>query len=351
MIYFMKSIVFQQLRAVAPLFAAVMAAVSCGSGRTDGTAGTDVAEEIPAVTVQQVFAEDVPQYGVYTSTVQAFVKNNIAPQSAGRITEINVEIGDYVSAGQVLAEMDGVNLMQAKLKMLNDSTEFSRLSGLYEAGGLSKSDLDAMELSYNVSRSSYENLLENTVLTSPVDGVISARNYDRGDMYALGQPIYVLEQIVPVKLLVGISEVDYTKVHKGDKVELSVDAFPGKTFRGEISRIYPTIDPATHTFMVEIIVPNRDRVLRPGMFARVRVLFGVNRSVVVPDAAIVKQTGSGERFVYVLNEDGTVTYRKVTLGVRMDSRYEVLSGIADGDKIVTEGQIRLKSGIKVSVKE
>ena len=158
--------------------------------------------------------------------------------------------------------------------------------------------------------------------------------------------------VLPVKLLVGISETDYTKVHRGDKVEVTADAFPGRTFDGEINRIYPTIDPATHTFTVEIIVPNRDRVLRPGMFARVKVLFAVNRSVVVPDAAIVKQTGSGERFIYVLNPaDSTVTYQNVDLGVRMDTEYEVLSGLKDGDMIVTEGQIRLKSGIKVSVKE
>ena len=171
-------------------------------------------------------------------------------------------------------------------------------------------------------------------------------------MFSLGQPIYTVEQIVPVKLLVGISETDYTKVHRGDKVEVTADAFPGRTFDGEINRIYPTIDPATHTFTVEIIVPNRDRVLRPGMFARVKVLFAVNRSVVVPDAAIVKQTGSGERFIYVLNPaDSTVTYQNVDLGVRMDTEYEVLSGLKDGDMIVTEGQIRLKSGIKVSVKE
>ncbi len=347
----METKIFQAACMAAAMMTAVFSAGSCGNRTAGNSPEVQEAEEIPAVVVRQVFAEDVPQYGVYTSTVLPFVKNNIAPQTAGRITEINVETGDYVKAGQVLAEMDDVNLLQAKLKMLNDSTEFSRLSGLYAAGGLSRSDLDAMELSYNVSRSSYENLLENTILLSPVDGVISARNYDKGDMYSMSQPIYVVEQIVPVKLLVGISEIDYTKVHRGDKVDVTVDAFPGRTFRGEISRIYPTIDPATHTFTAEIVVPNRDKALRPGMFARVRVLFGVNRSVVVPDAAIVKQTGSGERFVYVLNPDNTVVYKSVKLGVRMDSEYEVLSGLEDGDRIVTEGQIRLKSGIKVSVKE
>lgn len=330
------------------LAAAAIAVVSCGGGNKKTVTGA-VQEEIPMVAVTQVFAGDVPQTGVYTSTVQAYAKNNIAPQASMRIKDIKVEIGDFVKAGQVVAEMDAVNLQQSRLQMVNDSTEYSRLKGLYEAGGLSKSDLDAMELKYNVSRSTYENLLENTVLLSPVDGVVSARNYDRGDMFSLGQPIYTVEQITPVKLLVGISETDYTKVHVGDKVDIAADAFPGKNFQGSISRIYPTVDPATRTFTVEVIVGNADRMLRPGMYARVTVTFGINRSVVVPDEAIVKQVGSGDRFVYVLNADSTVTYTKVIPGRRMDNTYEILSGLDNGATVVTGGQVRLKSGIKVRV--
>ena len=330
------------------LAAAAIAVVSCGGGNKKTVTGA-VQEEIPMVAVTQVFAGDVPQTGVYTSTVQAYAKNNIAPQASMRIKDIKVEIGDFVKAGQVVAEMDAVNLQQSRLQMVNDSTEYSRLKGLYEAGGLSKSDLDAMELKYNVSRSTYENLLENTVLLSPVDGVVSARNYDRGDMFSLGQPIYTVEQITPVKLLVGISETDYTKVHVGDKVDIAADAFPGKNFQGSVSRIYPTVDPATRTFTVEVIVGNADRMLRPGMYARVTVTFGINRSVVVPDEAIVKQVGSGDRFVYVLNADSTVTYTKVIPGRRMDNTYEILSGLDNGATVVTGGQVRLKSGIKVRV--
>lgn len=339
------------------VFPCVAVLASCGANKggqdtkVAGVRAETVEETVPEVAVKQVFVEKVPQYGTYTSTVQANVKNNIAPQVAGRIKSINVETGDFVKAGQVLATMDEVNLLQAKLKMINDSTEYSRLKGLYDAGGLSKSDLDAIELAYEVSKSNYENLYENTILVSPVDGVISARNYDEGDLFSMGQPIYVVEQIQPVKLLVGISEVDYTKVKKGDTVEITADAFPGVTFSGKVNRLYPTVDPVTHTFNIEVIVPNNYKTLRPGMFVRVKILFGVNKSVVVPDAAIVKQTGSGERFIYVLNADNTVSYQRVTLGVRMDTSYEVLSGLEDGAVVVTEGQSRLKAGIKVSVTE
>jgi RND family efflux transporter MFP subunit len=167
----------------------------------------------------------------------------------------------------------------------------------------------------------------------------------------MSAPIFTVEQIIPVKLLVGISESDYSKVKKGDSVEIKADAVPDKTFYGKISRIYPTIDPATRTFTVEVVVQNNYSTLRPGMFVRATVNFGTNNNVVIPDVAIVKQQGSGERFVYVLNQDGTVTYQKVVLGVRMGTEYEVLEGLEDGATIVIGGQIRLKDGIKVTVNE
>ena len=342
---------------------AAVAAVACG-GNNQEQAQQPV-DITPTVSVQEVTRRDVPQEVVYTTTVQAFVKNNIAPQSVNRIAEIKVEVGDNVSKGQVLANMDSVQLQQARhqlkqaeLQMKNNEVEYGRLKGLYDAGGLSKSDLDAIELaynasqlSYNVAKKSYENLLENSVLVSPVSGVVTARNYDVGDMYAMSAPIFTVEQISPVKLLVGVSESDYTKVHKGDAVVITADALPGEEFAGTINRIYPTVDPSTRTFTVEVKVANADKKLRPGMFARATVTFGLNNSIIIPDVAVVKQQGSGERFVYVLNSDGTVSYTKVVLGRRLGAEYEVLEGLSDGAKVVTGGQIRLKDGVNVVVNE
>ena len=343
-VYYMKTI-FR----TAIIASAAVLSVACVSKSTKNDTA-QVAEVAPSVSVVEVSARPVPQTAVYTSTVQAYVKNNITPQTAGRITKINAEIGDFVTKGQVLAEIDKVQLQQAQLQLHNQEVELERLRSLYEAGAISKSDLDAIELSYNVTKTQVENLLENTVLCSPIDGVVTARNYDVGDMYAMSAPIFTVEQIKPVKLLVAVSESDYTKVKKGDSVEIVADALPELTFNGKIEKIYPTIDAATRTFAVEVVVPNNYNTLRPGMFTRVTVNFGTNRNVVIPDVAVVKQQGSGERFVYILNEDGTVSYQKVELGRRMGAEYEVLSGIEDGAQIVTGGQIRLKDGVKVTVK-
>lgn len=338
------------VRTIIYVAAAVMA-VSCGNNNSKTAEQPQAAEvRLHNVTIMAASYKDVPQSDVYTANVEAYAKNNIAPQSPSRIQKIYVEVGDFVRAGQIVAKMDEVSLNQSKLSMANDSLEYSRIKKLYEQGGVSKSDFDAMELKYNVTRSQYQNLLENTILRSPVSGVITARNYDQGDMYG-GSPIYVVEQITPVKLYVGISEMDYTRVKKNDTVTLTADALPGKTFTGRIARIYPTIDAATHTFTAEVNVANSDRLLRPGMYARVTVNFGSNHSIVVPDDCVVKQQGSGVRSVFVLQNDNTVKEVVVTLGRHFGTEYEILSGIAEGDKVVVKGQASLKNGSKVNVQE
>lgn len=335
------------------LFAAALIVLAgCAQNKAEQNKPTvAVAVSDPVVEVTGVSKQSVVQDQVYSSTIQAYVINNIAPQSASRIQKINVEVGDFVTAGQVLAEMDRLQLDQAGLKLKNAEDEFERVKGLYEEGGVSQSDFESMQLSYKVSKSTYDNIYENTILKSPVSGVITARNYDRGDMYAMAQPIFTVQQITPVKILVPVSESDYTRVSKGDKVTLTADALPGKTFTGTVVRLHPTMDNATHTFNVEVQVRNENRLLRPGMYARVTVNFGDTFNVVVPDEAVVKLQGSGQRSVYVLGEDGTVTLRNVTLGRHFDDKYEIVGGLEGGETVVVKGQSALKSGIKVEVRK
>jgi len=333
-----------------PVLAAL--AVACGgNGKGKGATPAPGLQEnaVPNVEVAVAAARVVPQEIAYASTVEPYATNNIMPQSGGRIRKINVEVGDYVTKGQVLAEMDRLQLEQLELQVQNDEVEYARLKSLYEEGGVSQSDFETAELGYKVRRTNYENMLENTILRSPLNGFVTARNFDVGDMFSLSGPIFVVQQVIPVKLLVGISESEYTKVKRGDKVSLTVDALPGRTFSGKVERLYPTIDPLTHTFKAEVVVSNTDRVLRPGMYARVNVNFGDRNSVVVPDQAIVKQEGTGTRFIYVLNPDSTVSYLPIEIGRHMGSEYEVLSGLQDGQTVVVKGQTALRDGIKVNV--
>lgn len=334
------------------LIAAAVVLAGCGF-RTPGQQAQQQAapqeQQAPLVSVITAARENVPQTSVYSSTVQANVINNIAPQSGGRIQKLNVEIGDYVAKGQVLAQMDRVQLDQAELKLRNDETELERVRTLLAQGGISQADFDQLELACKVSRTTYNNLLENTVLRSPVSGVVTARNYDRGDMYTMAQPIYTVQQITPVKVLVPISETDYTRVKKGDKVTLTADALPGKTFSGTVNRLYPTMDAATHTFNVEVLVQNSRRELRPGMYARVTVNFGDSLSITVPDTAVSKMQGAGTRSVFVVGDDGVATVKVVTLGRHFDGKYEILSGLEEGDRVVVKGNSSLKAGQSVRI--
>ena len=333
-------------------FAAALLMTACGQkDKSTATTGQEVPKAAPVVSVITAQAEDVDINNTFTSNIEPYATNNIVSQTAGRIMSINAEVGQKVHKGQLLAKMDDVNLVKTRLQYVNDSTELDRLTELYKIGALSQAEYDMAKLGLNVTKKTYENLAENTYLRSPINGVVTARNYDKGDMYSMTQPIFVVEQIQPVKMLVNVSESLFTQVHKGMEFDITVDAYPDEVFKGKVNLIYPTISSATHTFPVEVICQNSDERLRPGMFARVTANFGTNHHIVIPDIAVVKQQGSGEHFVYVLKPDNTVKYTLVELGKRLGNRYEIVSGINEGDRIVTEGQVRLKDGVNVTVKQ
>ena len=317
---------------------AVVLLGSCTGGKDKSAA--EKTEEKPKVKLADVTARPVEQIQEYTATVEAEVKNNIAPSSPVRIDKIFVEVGDHVSKGQKLVQMDAANLKQTKLQLDNQEVEFNRIDELYKVGGASKSEWDAAKMAYDVKKTAYQNLLENTSLLSPISGVVTARNYDSGDMYSGGNPVLTVEKITPVKLLINVSEVYFTKVKKGAPVNVKLDVYGDEAFEGKISLIYPTIDPSTRTF--------QNQKVRPGMFARASLNFGTEENVVVPDLAIVKQAGAGDRYVYVY-KDGKVTYNKVELGRRMGTEYELKSGVPNNSQVVIAGQTRLINGTEVEV--
>lgn len=320
--------------------------MSC-SGEKKYTA-TETHDEKVKVKIEQVSAQDVDQIADFTATVEANIKNNIAPQSPVRIEKLFAEVGDHVKEGQLLVKMDANNLKQAKVQLENQEVEFNRIDELYKVGGASKSAWDAQKTQLDISRESFNNLQENTQLVSPISGIITARNYDNGDMYSGGDPIFTVEQIRPVKLFVNVSESYFTYVKKGNEVDIKLDVYGDEVFKGKVSLVYPTIDAATRTFPVEIKIANADERVRPGMFARATMNFGTLNHVVAPDQAIVKQSGSGDRYIYVY-KNGKVSYQKVELGRRMGNKYEIVSGVDNGDQVVITGQNRLTNGMEVEI--
>ena len=151
-----------------------------------------------------------------------------------------------------------------------------------------------------------------------------------------------------MKLKVNVSESLFTQIKKGMEVDVKLDVYGDEVFKGKVSLVYPTIDPSTRTFPVEIAIANANQRVRPGMFARVTFSYGTANHVVVPDKAVVKQTGSGDRYVYVYN-NGTIEFKKVELGRRLGTEYELIDGVASGDNVVTEGHSRVVNGGKAEV--
>ncbi len=324
-------------------FALIMA--SCGG---DDDKNKAVAEAKPEVKITKVTNEDIPQTETYTATVESDVKNNISPNTPLRIEKILVDVGDVVRKGQVLVVLDQTNLSNTKLQCENAKIEFSRAESLYKIGGISKSTYDAAKLQYDIQAALVKQLSENAQLVAPVSGVVTARNYDNGDMYNGQTPVLTIEQTNAVKLNVNVSESYYKLLKKGMPATITLDAYEGEEFTGKVTIVSPSIDATTHTFKAEITINNKDQKVRPGMFARATINFGSKSHTVIPDVALVKQIGAGDRYVYVY-KDGKVSYNKVELGKHMGDKYEILSGVNAGDQVVIAGHSHLANGKEVEV--
>jgi len=325
----------------------VLALSSCSKKEQAASTASSDNEKIK-VKLTDVKLQDVEQNVTFTASVEPEVKNNIAPAAPGRIRKIFVEVGDRVAKGQKLAQMDAANLSNSETQIENLRKSYKRVSELFAVGGASQQDLDNAKLQLDVAETNLRNLNENTSLISPLSGIVTARNYDEGDLYSGQMAILTVMQINPVKLIVNVSESYYSRVRTGMSVDIAVDVIEGERFQGKVSLIYPTIDERTRTFGVEVKISNPNNKIRPGMFARATMNFGTMKHVVVPDNSIVKQSGSGERFVYVY-QDGKVTYKKVELGQRLGENYELISGLTGTEQIVVAGQSRLVDGSEVEV--
>lgn len=338
----------------------VLAITSCGKKNDEKNVAKD---ELTEVKVGQVTTADIAQTETYTATVESDVKNNISPNMAYRIERILVDVGDQVSKGQCIVKLDAASLQQLQMQIsnqqaviANQNVDFNRIAELYKAGGVSKAEydnakvqLESQQTQLNVLRTQYSQMSQNTSLYAPISGVVTARNYDNGDMYS-GQPILTIEQTNSVKVIVNVSETHYKDVKKGQKVDIVLDAYEGEMFVGTVSIINPSINTQTHTFQVEVTINNSSQKVRPGMFARATMNFGHANHVLVPDEALVKQIGAGDRYVYVYDpQTQTVSYNKVELGQHIDDKYEILSGVQSGQQVVIAGQARLANGKKVKV--
>lgn len=323
---------------------------SCSSSSSSKATEEQSADTVRLVEVAPAEMRALSLSEEFTAQLEAKVVNNITAQAGGRLKQLLVKVGDRVGAGQAVARMEATQASQAQIQLADAKTNFARMDELYKVGGVSKAQWEQAKSAVDQAKLAYGNAAENTVLRSPISGFVTAKNYDNGDMTSPQLPVVVIQQIAPVKAVIGVSEQYYSYLKKGAAATLSVDALGEETFSGIVTNIFPTLDPVTHTVSTEIEVANKDLKLRPGMYARVHLDFGTKEALTVPDKAIVRQAGSGARYVYVFS-GGKAVYRAVELGQQQGDLYEVVSGLNAGDQVITSAPSNLKNGLSVKLRK
>jgi membrane fusion protein (multidrug efflux system) len=332
--------------------------VSCSQkAAEDPKTSTEGDTTVYRVKIIQLEKQTVAQNIEYTANLSPFEEINYAPASPGRIEEINVEVGTRVKKGDVIARMEKTQLLQANEQLQNARSNFERMDTLYKLNSISEQQFEATKTQYEVVKSNVDFLTRNTTLVSPINGIVTGKYFESGELYS-GSPntsagkaaIVTLMQINPLKITINVSERFYPVTRKGMKAAIKVDIFPKRSFSGEVSRVYPTINADTRTFPVEIVVGNNDEVLRPGMFARVSLNLGEAKVLVVPAVAVIKQEGTNDRYVF-LAENGIVARKiLVNIGERYDDKIEIISDrVKEGDQVVLAGQDKLMDNSRISI--
>lgn len=332
-----------------------LALAGCVGNKTKSNVESVLTQQTAVLTkVAPVENVEVAQTVDFTTTLLPYKKTFITPQMALRIDEIRVDVGDHVKEGQLVATLDRNQYNQTSAQLKNAKQNLARMRSVYEAGGVSRSQIDELETSVSVMEENIANLERNIELRSPIDGVITGRYNEPGDLFTMGGNadggVGVLQvmQINRLKAIVALSEQYYPQVYKGMKVKVMAEVYPDKEFEGVVNIVYPAINATTHTFNVEVLVPNAKEVLRPGMFARTEFNMGSRKSLVVPDVAVQKQMGVNDRYVYVI-KDGVAERRIVTLGRQVGQQVEILSGVTEGEEVAITALSKIKNGTSVEV--
>lgn len=331
--------------------ASIFLLASCGGKKSE----KDI-DEVKKVRVETLKQMKVNQQVVYAGTVEPFEQAFISSSAPVRINKIYKEVGDMVRRGDLLVQMDASNFRQAKAQLDNLEKEYNRLDTLFKVGSISQQQLDQMATQLDVARTSFQNLNENTQLRSPINGVVTGRYFEDGEMFSMSPTaagraaILTIMDINPVKVIINVPGDYFVMVNKDIKVSLELDVYKNQTFDGSLHIKYPTIDPATRTFSVELKFPNPDLALRPGMFGRVTMVLGDADRVMVPDRAVLRQTGVNERYVFVV-ENNKAVRKPVQTGRLVGNELEVLNGLNAGEKVVVAGTAGLLEGMDVEVVE
>lgn len=341
----------KSLTLLPPLFlVALMLSLSgCGGGPEE----KDVATEAIPVEVTFATRADLERTLSFSGTVEPWREASLGAQISGKIEKIFVEVGEEVKARKPLVQMTGEQLTSAKAQLTSTEKDWNRMRVLLEKGTITQQAFDKIDASYEAARANYELVLESTRIKAPFSGTITAKYLEEGEVFTLfggaaGSPaILEIMQLDPVKVRLQVAERDLPEVRRGMSVRLSIDAFPQREFVGKVNRIDPTVDPRSRMGRVELQVSNSRRLLKPGMFARVKVVLEEHRgALTLPPECVLSE--NKETFVYLVN-DGVANRQQVLTGLSTSGEVEILSGVTSEDSVIRVGQRIVTPGQRVKV--
>ena len=331
------------------IFIYALAALALTACSTETTT-TEQEERVEQVRTTVLHPRQIERVISVSTNLQGYLTQNVAPSLTGRIEHIYCEVGDKIKPGDNLVRMDQTQYKTAKITLGNLAVEKNRVEQLLKSGSATQQQLDQLTAQYDQAQEQVEFLQQNTYVKAPFAGVISAKNFEDGELYS-GAPIVVLTQIDKLKALVAIPETYFPLFKEGMKLTLTTDIYPEQVFQASVEVVYPTIDVSSHTFQVKIVVPNAKSLLRPGMYVTTTIGLGKAKAIVVPYQAVEKLVGANDRYVFI-NDNGTAKRVAVQLGQRFDQEIEIIAPeIVDGVEMVTTGQHKLVDGVKLNVVE
>jgi membrane fusion protein (multidrug efflux system) len=337
--------------AVAAL-AAVLAS-GCGGKGKDKADGEEKEAAVPVETQPLKRAEMIAVYSG-TAPIEAHEEAVVVAKVGGEVRQIYVEEGDAVQPGQILARLDGdrlrLTLAQTEANLRKLERDYKRTLELADKGLVPKSTAENTKFDLDALRAGYESArleLNYTEIRAPIRGVISMRNVKVGNTIGPNDPTFTVTDLDPLLAYVHVPEKEFRKIAPGQKAEVVVDALGGERFVGTISRISPTVDPQTGTFRARVEVPDASRRLKPGMFARVNIVYERRQDALqLPRSAILDADGTQSVFVVA---DGKAEQRSIRTGLSNGGWIEVLEGLQGTEQVVTVGQAGLKTGTPVKV--
>ena len=332
---------------IVTILASMALVVSMASCTEEQTTVQEV-EKVEKVQVMKLATTEIEREVILPTTLEGYDNMKISSSVSGIIDDILVDVGDKVSKNQLLVKMDPTQYTTTKLSYANLGVEMGRMEALKAAGSISQQIYDQTKTQYEQLKEQLALYEKNTFVRADFAGVISARNFEPGELCA-GQPILQLTQINKLKAYINVQENYFPFLKNGMKLTIVSDIYPGKQFPATVEMVYPTIDPSSHTFTVKVTIPNASETLRPGMYVSTSIPVGKVKGMLVPYQSVLKLIGSNERYVFV-NDGGKAKRVTVTLGKRFDRDVEIISEeLKEGDELIVVGQGRLVDGVKLEI--